>query len=72
MQVVSPPPQRKIIRSRQVIARTGRSRSTIWRDVREGRFPAPVQLGPSAVGWYEDEIDGWVMARPRCAYAKTA
>ena len=30
---------------------TRKSHTTIWRWVRNGIFPAPVQLGPNSVGW---------------------
>ena len=28
-----------------------RSRSSMWRDVKAGRFPAPVEIGPGRKGW---------------------
>lgn len=46
----SPPPD-KIIRSKEVQALTGLSRTTIWRLEREGKFPARVPLTASNVGW---------------------
>ena len=58
-----------MLRFPDVIARTGLSRTTIWRKVRRGLFPAPVQLGENSVGWSEDEITAWVASRPRVAYA---
>ena len=39
--------------TQQVEARTGLSRSTIYARVKVGTFPAPVSLGPRAVGWTE-------------------
>jgi len=32
-------------------------------------FPAPVELGPNSIGWFEDEIDDWLAARRRRTYA---
>lgn len=49
----------------EVMARTGRSRTTLWRDVRAGRFPAPLALGPNRIGWLEDEVTEWQETRPR-------
>ena len=49
-----------IIRRKQVEARTGLSRSTIYERIRAGTFPAPVSLGAKAVGWVEGEIDAWL------------
>src|SRR5215472_15682260 len=59
---------RRIIRGPKVESRVGKSRVSIWRDVKAGTFPAPVQLGPNSIGWYEDEIDAWLAARPRRTY----
>jgi prophage regulatory protein len=46
-----------------VIARTGLSRSTIYEQMAQGRFPRPVGLGPRAVGWLESEVNAWLTAR---------
>ena len=32
------------------------SRATLWRMVREGRFPAPHKLGPNTTAWQVGEI----------------
>jgi len=63
---------RRIIRGSVVCGRTGKSRVGVWRGVRAGTFPAPVQLGPNSVGWYEDEIDAWLATRPRRRYGAPA
>jgi len=52
-----------IIRRKQVEARTGLSRSTIYLRVSDGTFPRPVSLGARAVGWIESEISDWLAAR---------
>lgn len=51
------------LRRKQVEARTGLARSTLYERIRKGEFPAPVPLGPRAVGWIESEIDAWVAGR---------
>ncbi len=53
----------KIIRLKQVIDATGLARSTIYKYIAEGIFPKPVPLGDRCVGWLENEIQGWIMAR---------
>lgn len=52
-----------ILRRKQVEARTGLARSTIYDRVKAGTFPAPISLGEKAVGWIESEIDAWLNAR---------
>ena len=63
-----------ILRRPEVEARTGLSRSTIYDRIKQGTFPAPVQLGEKAVGWIESEIEAFLAARiaERDATAKTA
>lgn len=60
-----------IIRRKQVEARTGLSRSTIYAKLRHNpkrpgdydpTFPTPVSVGAKAVGWIEGEIDAWLIA----------
>jgi prophage regulatory protein len=53
----------KILRRKQVEAHTGLSRSTIYAWVRDGIFPAPISLGPKAVGWLQSELDAWLTER---------
>jgi len=49
-----------ILRLPAVKARTGLSRSTIYFRVAAKSFPAPVKLGPRAVGWVETEVEAWL------------
>lgn len=50
------------LRLREVIARTGRTRSRIYVDMAAGSFPKPVRIGRSAVAWVESEIEDWAAA----------
>lgn len=50
----------RIIRLKTVLARTGLSRSTIYRKIREGTFPAQIRISINGAGWHESEIDRWV------------
>lgn len=52
-----------ILRRRDVEARTGLSRSTLYELVARGEFPRPVRLTARAVGWIELEVSAWVNAR---------
>ncbi len=54
-----------IIRFKKVREKTGLSRSTVYRRIRRGEFPTPIDLGNGQLGWFDEEIDGWVAARPR-------
>lgn len=52
-----------LLRLREVTRRTGKSRSSVYRDVAAGTFPAPVKLGERASAWPEHEISAWCAAR---------
>jgi predicted DNA-binding transcriptional regulator AlpA len=59
---------RQIQRLWTIVERLGlKSSVTVWRWVREGTFPAPVNLNPSGtlIGWFEDEVDAFIANRPR-------
>jgi prophage regulatory protein len=52
-----------ILRLRQVSARTGLARSTIYERIKAGEFPSQVSLGARAVGWLEADISAWIAAQ---------
>ena len=55
----------RLIRRTEVERICGLSRSAIYRLMREGRFPEPIQIGPRAVRWKSTEIDAFLASRPR-------
>jgi prophage regulatory protein len=61
-----------IIRRKQVEARTGLSRSTIYQRVTDGTFPKPINIGPRAVGWIESEITDWLNTQVQRSREKAA
>jgi prophage regulatory protein len=61
-----------ILRRKQVEARTGLSRSSIYAKLKHNprrpgdfdpTFPKPISVGAKAVGWIEAEIDAWLAAQ---------
>ena len=50
----------RILRIRTVLDRTGLSRSTLYRKIADGSFPAQVKLGEHSSGWRESAIDRWI------------
>jgi prophage regulatory protein len=56
-------PTRLFARLPTVMHATGLGRSTIYRLVARGAFPAPVHLGPRAVAWRWSELDRWSQTR---------
>lgn len=56
----------RIIRLKTVLARTDLSRSTIYRKIAEGTFPAQLKISANGAGWRESDINRWVADPPRC------
>ncbi|QDX27364.1 AlpA family phage regulatory protein [Sphingomonas suaedae] len=53
------PPDR-ILRINTVLARTGLSRSTMYRKMESGTFPGNIQISTRCVGWRESAINAWL------------
>lgn len=34
-------------------------RSTVWRWIKKGLFPAPEQIGPNTIAWRESALSAW-------------
>jgi prophage regulatory protein len=50
----------RIVRMKTVLARTGLSRSTIYRKIAEGTFPPRIKISVNGAGWRESDINRWV------------
>lgn len=55
-----------------VKARTGLSRSSLYRSIKSGDFPQPVKLGERASAWDSRSIDRWILGRIAARDAKAA
>ena len=63
----------RIVRLKTVLSRTGLSRSTIYRKIAEGTFPAQLKISANGSGWHESTStagsqiqSGW---RPKNVFA---
>ncbi|MCY4515512.1 MAG: AlpA family phage regulatory protein [Candidatus Tectomicrobia bacterium] len=59
-----------LLTRREVERRTGLSRSTLYRKMREGTFPVPLKVSERAVRWRDRDIRAYVESRPR-SYGET-
>lgn len=50
----------RIIRLKTVLHRTGLSRSTLYRKIADGTFPAQVRISVHGAGWRESAVNRWV------------
>ena len=57
---------------RDLQARGYGGRVTIWRKVRTGEFPAPLDLGRGRVGWREQDIEKWLESREIAGIGRAA
>ncbi len=58
---------RRLLRRKAVLERSGKTVSSLDRDIKMGLFPKPVRIGPRSVAWFEDEIIAW---QDRCSAAR--
>jgi prophage regulatory protein len=54
---------RRLLRLSEVKYQVGLGRSAIYEQIKLGKFPAPVNIGPRAVAWPSDQIDAWIDSR---------
>jgi len=59
----TPSSQGRSLRIDDVIATTGLSRATIYREIKAGQFPRQKKLARRAVGWDEVAVAAWHAAR---------
>ncbi len=65
----TPKHPRRLVRWPEVYKRYHKSRTQVWRDVRGGKFPPPVQIGPNRIGWWSDDLDAHDETLSRVAWA---
>lgn len=62
----------EILRTKEVLARTKMSRSTLYDHIKAGTFPAPFKIGRQAIAWTSDQIEEWIADRIAFSAAKRA
>ncbi len=50
---------KQFLRLHEVMKKTGKSRSAIYCDMAEGRFPKQIKIGERTICWDLDEIEQW-------------
>ncbi|MGR5130793.1 MULTISPECIES: AlpA family transcriptional regulator [Vibrio] len=50
----------RFLRLKEVMDKTGLSRSAIYRKMNDDTFPKSVSLGDRSVAWLESEVDDWM------------
>jgi prophage regulatory protein len=50
----------RILRIKTVLDRTGLSRSTLYRKIQNGTFPAQMRISTRCAGWRESAVNAWM------------
>ncbi|MEP7351409.1 MAG: AlpA family phage regulatory protein [Sphingorhabdus sp.] len=50
----------RIIRLKTVLARTGLSRTTMYRKIADGTFPSQLKISVNGSGWRESAVNRWI------------
>ena len=53
----------RLLRLKEVMNRTGLSRSTIYALIPKGEFPKQILITERCVGWDEDQIQNWILIK---------
>jgi prophage regulatory protein len=51
----------RLIKLTEVMAQTGLGRSSVYKFMKEERFPQSVSTGDRGVKWVEEEIQEWII-----------
>ena len=52
-------PQMKILKLKEVLELMPMSKSTLYYEINEGRFPEPIKLSRRSVGWLIEDVYNW-------------
>ena len=52
----------RLVRMPELISLIGLSRATVYRYIKSGNFPAPMQLSKRCVAWKASSINDWLLA----------
>ena len=58
-------PGSALISANDLVALSGRSRTSIWRDVQEGRLAKPNKIGPNSVRWRVEQARHYLIGEVR-------
>ncbi len=53
----------RLLRLPEVKNATALSRSSVYRLMEAGAFPASVQISARSIGWVEEEVQNWIQQR---------
>ena len=54
----------RFVRLREVLTLAGIGKSTLYKMIKTGEFPAPIQITKGSVGWWLSAVTQWQQSRP--------
>lgn len=63
MQIQYVTPSKQFIKLPIVCNKTAKSRSAIYKAIKDGKFPKPYANGERSVAWLASDIDAWIDAQ---------
>ena len=63
MQINTVTPTKQLIKISEVIHRTAKSRSSIYKAIKDGKLPKSYPIGDRAVAFLDSDIDSWIDAQ---------
>lgn len=68
LESLSSMPAEALVSAKELSILSGRSRASVWRDVRAGRLPQPIAIGPQARRWRVEDVRAYLNGgRHECA-----
>jgi prophage regulatory protein len=61
---IQPDSSDRILRIKTVLARTGLTRSTLYRKMEAGTFPKNIRISTRCMGWRESAVAEWLASLP--------
>jgi len=53
----------RLLRITEVLSISGLTRATLYREIAQHDFPAPLRISARSVAWLQDEVMQWVESR---------
>ena len=54
---------KRVYSMKELVQVVGRSRASIYKDIRDRRFPRPISIGAHSRRWLVHEVDEWLTSR---------
>ena len=58
-------PNSALVSTKELISLSGRSRTSVWRDVRDGYLAKPIKVGARNVKWTANEVRDYLRGGPQ-------